>query len=199
MSEQKINTFIFDCFGVILNPFIMGWFKDKRLKQGFTDENLESTLKEFDMGRMSEDDLLNYFLKYDGIDLSREQLRTEIDSHLDIDTGTVSIIQDLKQKGFKVALLSNANHAFFERKVFPTYSDFKNLFDEVVISSMVGMVKPNADIYLHTLQKLGAKPEEAIFIDDSEVNVKAANDLGIHGYLFTDSDSFSRYLKELSI
>ncbi|MBP6859258.1 MAG: HAD family phosphatase [Candidatus Magasanikbacteria bacterium] len=199
MQNQKINTFIFDCFGVILKPFIGGWHKDKREKYGLVDENLESTLKKFDLGQLSEDNLLDYFLNYDIVTLSKEDLRNEIDSYLEIDHNLVRIIQNLRKQDFKVGLLSNANHTFFDRKVFPTYPDFKSLFDEIVISSIVGMIKPEDDIYLHALQKLNVKPEEAIFIDDAEANVKTAIKLGIGGYVYTDAASFGDYLRCIDV
>ncbi len=199
MPSQNINTIIFDCFGVILKPLILGWYKEKRLDRGFVDEKLGQTLVGFDMGRLSEDDLLDYFLQYEGIGLSKDQLRNEIDSYIDIDNDMVQVIQNLKQNNFKIALLSNANHTIFDRKIFQMYPDFKGLFDEIVVSSKVQMVKPSPDIFLYTLDRLGAKPAEAIFIDDGAENVQAAHNLGINGHVFTDYKSFLNYLKILGL
>lgn len=199
MSSQNINTIIFDCFGVIFKPLILGWYKEKRLDRGFVDEKLGPTLVEFDMGRLSEDDLLDYFLQYEDVGLSKDQLRNEIDSYIDIDNDMIRIIQNLKQNNLKVALLSNANHTIFDRKIFQMYPDFKDLFDEIIISSKVQMVKPSPDIFLYTLDKLGTKPAEAIFVDDGAENVQAAHNLGINGHVFTDYKSFLNYLKILGL
>lgn len=44
---------------------------------------------------------------------------------------------------------------------------------------MVGMRKPHPEIFLHALEKVGCKPEEAVFLDDIGSNLKAAAKLGI--------------------
>lgn len=199
MQKNKINTFIFDCFGVICDPVLNGWYKENRVKHGFVDENLQSVFKNFDLGKLSEDDIVEYFLKYDGVNSTKEKLREEIDNYLKLDYNLANIILKLKNKGFKTVLLSNANASFFERKIYKDYPDFKNLFNEIVISSEVGITKPDKEIYLHTLQKINSKPEESLFIDDSQTNVGGAMDVGINGFLYTDSENFLNYIKSLGI
>lgn len=197
--EPKINTLIFDCFGVICDPVLNGWYKENRLKHGLIDENLQSIFKKFDLGKFSEDDIVEYFLKYDGINSTKEKLREEIDSYLKLDNKLADIILKLKTKGFKTVLLSNANASFFERKVYTDYPEFKNLFNEIIISSEVGITKPDKEIYLYALQKIDSKPEESLFIDDSKTNVEGALRVGMQGFLYTDSGSFAEYIKNLGI
>ena len=76
--NTKINTFIFDCFGVICDPVLNGWYKEHRLKHGKVDENIQKIFRKFDLNIMSEDDILEYFLKYDGIKSDKEKLRAEV-------------------------------------------------------------------------------------------------------------------------
>ena len=197
--EPKITTFIFDCFGVICEPVLNGWYRDNRLKKGLVDENLKSVFEKFDLGELSEDDIVDYFLKYDGVNLTKEEMREQIDAYLGIDGELVKVIKSLKSKGFKTALLSNANASFFERKIYPTYPEFKDLFDELIISSEIGMVKPYKDIYEYTLKKINSKPEESLFIDDSKTNVDTAIDLDIQGFVYTNKDFFTDYLKSIGI
>lgn len=196
---MKINTFIFDCFGVVCSPVLNGWYKENILKKGQVDDNFKNLCKNFDLGLISEDDILEYFLKYQGITSSKNQLREDVDGYLSLDYSLVGIIKELKNKGMKIVLLSNANNAFFERMVYVKYPEFKTLFDEIVISSNIRMVKPNSDIYLYTLEKINSKPEESVFIDDSMENVEAAKNLGINGFLYTESTSFDNYVKSLDL
>ena len=114
--EPKINTFVFDCFGVICDPVLNGWYKENRLKHGLIDENLQSVFKNFDLGKFSEDDIVEYFSKYEGVNSTKEELRKEIDSFVKLDNNLASIILKLKNKGFKTALLSNANASFLKGK-----------------------------------------------------------------------------------
>lgn len=197
--KSPITTFIFYCFGVVCFPPLSSWYKENRLKHGFVDENLHQTFKQFDLGSLTEDDMVNYFAEYPGVHTPKEQIRKEIDGYFGLDAPVVVLVRKLKDLGFKIALLSNANHAFFERKVYTEFPEFRGLFDTIVISSMVGMVKPDPDIYYHTLKQIGAKPNEAIFIDDVQKNVDAAVALGMHGYLFTNGEAFADYLTTLGI
>ncbi len=194
--KDRITTFIFDCFGVICASVVTQWYQENRTKKGYVDENFLSILHELDLGNFSEDDLLEYFLKYEGVTITKAELRKEIDSYLSLDESLAMIIKDLRSKGYMICLLSNANNEFFERMIYPTYPEFKALFDEILISANIGMVKPDEEMYRHALKVMNANPEEAVFIDDSLGNVEAANKLGIKGFVYTDSQSFAHYLKK---
>lgn len=197
--KSKINTLIFDCFGVICDPVLNGWYRDNRIKKGFHDNNIKKVLEKFDLGELSEDNILDYFLTYDGIKSTRDKLREEIDNYLSIDTELVDIIKSLKNVGYKIVLLSNSNASFFYRKVYPTYPEFKNLFDEIIISSEISMVKPNKDIFEYALTKVNSMPEESLFVDDSKINIDTAVAMGIHSFLYTDINSFTDYIKSIGI
>lgn len=60
-------------------------------------------------------------------------------------------------------------------------------FDVIVYSSEEGIVKPDPEIFRRTLQRLGVPPSDAIFVDDKPRNAEAAQALGMHGIVFTDS------------
>ncbi len=57
---------------------------------------------------------------------------------------------------------------------------FGEMFDAVVISSEVGMRKPEPRIFLHAAGLLGLDPQECIFIDDIQANIAAAEQTGLH-------------------
>ena len=52
-------------------------------------------------------------------------------------------------------------------------------FDVLVWSFQLHMAKPDPAIYRHTLNELGTRPEETLFIDDKRVNIEAAKALGM--------------------
>jgi len=92
--------------------------------------------------------------------------------------------QMLKQRGILTAILSNIGDTVLanmlrEHKWIPR-------FDVLVWSYQLHMAKPDEAIFRHTLKKLGTKPEETLFIDDKQVNIDAANAVGMKGLLFTD-------------
>jgi len=196
---EKISTFIFDCFGVIYDPVIYKWYYTNSSKYGFTDDELPNVLRKFDLGILGEDDLVDYLSRYKGLNSTKEKILNEIDSYLKIDQNLIYIIKQLKQKGFKTILLSNGNHHFFERKIFKTNPEFKNLFDEIVISSLVNMVKPDTEIFLYTLKQAKSTPQESLFVDDNKDNVDVAVSLGMKGFVYTDILSFDNYIKSIGI
>lgn len=194
--DKKITTFIFDCFKVFLSPPLSMWYEKNIASTGHTDPQYVDVIKDFDLGNLSEDGFLDYLLSHDWIKSTREELREELDSLCVLDMKLVEVVKQIKAKGYKVGLLSNAGHEFFEREVYVIYPEFKDLFDKIVISSEVKMVKPDPEIYLYTLDFIDSKPEESIFIDDSVKNVETAVNLGMEGYVYTDVESFVSHIKD---
>ena len=93
---------------------------------------------------------------------------------------------ELKQRGVKTAILSNMGDnvlANMERTF-----DWLPRFDVLVWSYQLRMAKPDPAIYLHTLRELDVEPDEALFIDDKQVNTDAARALGMRAILFSTVD-----------
>lgn len=92
----------------------------------------------------------------------------------------------LKQHGIKTAILSNMGDTVHES----IQREFKWLdrFDALVWSYQLHMAKPDPRIYMHTLEQLGIRPEEALFLDDKRVNVDAAIALGMKSIEFSTVD-----------
>jgi putative hydrolase of the HAD superfamily len=77
--------------------------------------------------------------------------------------------------GIRTCLLSNSWGNTYPREL------FDELFDGVVISSEVGLRKPDPAIFERALDLIGLPPHECAFVDDIEHNVRAAERLGIVG------------------
>ena len=73
-----------------------------------------------------------------------------------------------------------------------------DIFDEVYASNLMGISKPDPDFYRYILKKEGIKPENTVFVDDSEENVLSAQKIGINSILFTDSESLREQIKTFS-
>ena len=90
----------------------------------------------------------------------------------------VEWLRKIAAAGIKTALLSNM-HPEMIRYVRDKF-DWVACFNPAVFSAEVRMVKPDPEIYHHTLQRLAVAAENVMFIDDREGNIKAARALGIH-------------------
>jgi putative hydrolase of the HAD superfamily len=90
-------------------------------------------------------------------------------------------VQVVRAAGLRTGLLSNSwGMHDYPRHLFPA------LFDVVVISGEVGMRKPEERIFRHTAGLLGLAPHECVFVDDLEVNVAAAEAVGMTAVLHDD-------------
>ena len=88
---------------------------------------------------------------------------------------------------YKTGILSNSFVGAREREQAAYgYVDF---IDDLLYSHEAGLLKPDPRIYLLSCERLGVRPDEAIFIDDKEAFTRAARDLGMHAVHFTGDNA----------
>jgi putative hydrolase of the HAD superfamily len=92
----------------------------------------------------------------------------------------LDLIARLRQAGCQAALLTNAFADLDQVTLRKWGLDLAATFDVYVNSALVKLAKPDPAIYQLALERLGVRPEQAIFIDDNLENVQAAAQLGIH-------------------
>ncbi len=111
---------------------------------------------------------------------------------------TVEIFRRLKESGrYKLYALTN-----WSAELFPVALerfDFLQWFDGIVVSGAEKTRKPFAEIYHLLLNRYGVKAAEALFIDDSLRNSKAAEALGIHSIHFKDPEQLISELNKFDI
>lgn len=92
----------------------------------------------------------------------------------------ITAIQRLKEiGGYKLAALTN-DYQFPKDHPYSDSRELRSLFDVYVSSSESGVRKPERGIYELVLKKLGLeKAEEAVFLDDIGMNLKAARAVGL--------------------
>jgi epoxide hydrolase-like predicted phosphatase len=110
---------------------------------------------------------------------------------------TVEVLKTLKKNGYNIYYLSNFHDLAF--KDVTSKNEFFNLFDGGVVSYKEKLLKPEEEIYNLLLKRYKLKIEETIFVDDTKVNVEAANKLGITGLVFENAEKFKADLKELNV
>lgn len=104
----------------------------------------------------------------------------------------LKVIPELKSK-YKLAVVSDAWPSLKEVYVNKGLYDY---FDSFVISSILGVLKPNEKMYLTALDELKLLPQETVFVDDNLVNCKGAMKLGIRG-IFLCRNKFEYYAYKL--
>ena len=95
--------------------------------------------------------------------------------------GMAELIRELKEKGYKIYLLSNASvdlRKYFHRIPGSEY------FDGLMVSAEERLLKPQHEIY-HTLySRFRLEPGRCLFIDDSPANIEGALCTGMEGIIF---------------
>jgi 2-haloacid dehalogenase len=111
--------------------------------------------------------------------------------------GTVAILEALHARDVPLYALTNWSRETFHhaRRRF----DFLDRFRGIVVSGELGMMKPDARIFLHLTQTHGLEPSDCLFIDDSPRNVAGARGAGLHAVQFTGPDALRGALQELGL
>lgn len=103
--------------------------------------------------------------------------------------GMYELIEELKNAGYGIYLLSNASvrqHEYWPR--IPA----SRFFDGTIISADEGVMKPDAEYYLRALNRFGLKADECFFVDDVPSNIEGALYCGIPGAIFRGDASLLR-------
>jgi putative hydrolase of the HAD superfamily len=186
-----IKAIVFDFYGVIRSDEYHDWLSNHGIKR---DKKFTSATANLDKGIDTLDQFFEGLSKLSNI--PPEEIRKEFLAQGSLDKELLALILKLKDK-YKIALLSNASSSHLRDVM--KQANIYNLFDEVVISSEIGYTKPSNQIFDHLLKCLGIKADEAIFIDDNQSFVDAANNLGITGIKYTNVDSLIKSFEEMGI
>lgn len=111
--------------------------------------------------------------------------------------GSVAIVRRLKRAGHPLYILSNVSHEKFPQA--QQAHSFLALFDEIFMSSRLGVNKPAPQAYRLALQRMKRPADEVVFIDDALPNVEAARGLGIASVHFQSPRQLEGELKQMGV
>ena len=100
--------------------------------------------------------------------------------------GTHEIVAELDEKGVPLFAITNFSADFwppFHEKEQAFFSRFRG----ILVSGEVKLLKPDAAIYYLALDRFRLRPDEALFVDDRQINVMGAELVGMKAHLFTDA------------
>lgn len=184
-----MKVIYFDCFGVLASPILSKIFEkyilDDIERQTWTDK-----LVDLDLGTLSEDDLIRQLSERTGV--IEDDIWVDINNTPEINHQLLNYIQNELKGKYTIGLLTNITTTIIYRIM----SEQLPIFDITLISSELGVVKPDPRIFQIALEKAGVDPSEILFIDDREENVLAARALGINGIVYTDFTSLKQELSK---
>lgn len=197
-----VKTCIFDMGGVLIREFQIANPLMKflgRSEEGFGQIGAEvrEALRLHSCGLLDETEFWEIYCNVSGDFLPENRgslLGRFFNPKLDIPT--VRVVEDLKGKGMRVVCGTNVIDSHY--RIHMEHGDYQ-IFDTVYASHLLGICKPNPEFFHSILEKEGLSPEEAFFTDDLEQNVDVAAQIGIHAYLYVDSQSLRSQLASLGI
>lgn len=196
------KNIIFDLGNVLLSFTPLEYLKSK-----IKEENIESVFKAvfqseewimLDRGTITEKEAISNIIEKN-LDY-KDDINLAFENWYDILSPieeTINILEELKEKGYKLYYLSNFHQLAFEEVV--KKNKFFEVFDGGVVSYAEKLIKPDEAIYKLLLERYKLNPSETIFIDDTKANVEGANKIGIKSIFLESPNALRENLKELSI
>lgn len=195
-----IQTLIFDFGGVLMRTVTHAPRRELGQRLGLSLEEVEAAVfgsprwDEVQLGRITYEEFWEDVARRLGWDGDAKGFGDAFWSGDRLDGEFMALIRRLRDEGYRTALLSNAPSHL--RQLVEELG-IADAFDEIVISGCEGVMKPDPAIYELTLARLGARAEEAVFVDDFLVNVAAARKVGLHAVQFVDPETSLAELEAL--
>ena len=193
-----IRTLLWDVGGVILSN---AWESESRkkaihkysLEEAQFNERHELIDSEFEEGRVTLDEYLNWVVFYCRRDFSREDFREFMFRESESRPEALAVLAALARSGrYRMATLNNESRELnlFRIEKFRLRDYFQDFFS----SCFLGLRKPRREIYQRALEITQSPPDESVFIDDRKLNVECAQLLGLRTIHFQSAEQLTRGL-----
>lgn len=185
-----IKAIIFDYYGVLQQDEYVTWLNDHNIARTSELDNLARAYDHREITRDEHDQRLRNIVGFP-VTYSDIYKATPPSASNDM----IELVRKL-HANYALGLLSNAAA---DLRPHLEKLHILDLFDEILISSELGIAKPQAGIYQLMLTSLQVAPHEAIYIDDNPAYVNAAHSLGIESIVFTSKKEILQELLRYGI
>jgi len=202
---MTIRTIIFDFGGVLYNMpdpkrvskwmKIFGFNQDPEVLEMLANPNESQLVNDICLGKIPEDEAwrmmhTKWRIKPETI----RRFRNQFFSKRHLNQQLVRFMDELNEE-YQLGILSNAGDQ--SRSLMTDVFHLDQVVDEIIISAEEGFIKPDAAIYQIAMARLETKPEDSLFLDDYDKNVKAAVDFGMQAIQFKDNEQAIPMIREL--
>lgn len=201
-GKRAVRNVVFDLGGVLVDwrpqALIDAFYSEAELRAALRREGFQhSDWIELDRGTIDESTAAARIAARLGRPHGElEGLFTRIREALRPVPAAVEIVRGLRARGgLSLYVLSNMAEPIFRH--IEARHDFFGLFDGIVISGAIKLVKPEPAIFEHLAQRFAIAPGETVFIDDMPANVAAARELGFTAIQFESVPQCERELREI--
>ena len=208
---EKIKNIAFDLGGVMLALSLEGAIRNFE-KIGLRDarQRLDAFVQQgvfadLEAGRITTEEFRVAMCQMTGRDVTLQECFEAWHGYVDyVPQRNLDCIMRLRAKGYKVCLLSNTNPFMMMWADSPAFDGnghaISFYFDKLYLSYQCGVMKPDEKIFRMMLEGQQATPEETLFVDDGEANIKAAQALGMQTLCPHNNEDWTLFpeIKQLS-
>lgn len=119
-------------------------------------------------------------------ELNEARMRAFAENGVHLWDDSIPTLRELRARGLRTAVVSNCDHS--TRPIVDELG-LDRESDAVILSFEVGMAKPEPGIYRAALGAVGARPEQAVFVDDQAGYCDGAEAIGIRSFLIVRDDA----------
>ena len=182
MEDIKIKILLLDVGGVLIKLNWKNFFKTLDIPEVLNGVDvrrwfdLDSKHKLLEKGLVDFHEFYEDFASHFSLKCQKEDFEKAWNSILEgTHEGLDSLLEGAKKR-VPLKVLSNTNKVHFD--LYSTWGPFKN-FDQFFLSFELGLRKPEKEIYKIVLEETKVRPEEILFVDDLDQNLKEAKAMGL--------------------
>lgn len=197
-----IKAVIFDVGGVLIrttdHSHRRDWEKKLDLSERESEEIIFNSImgQKAQNGEISDGELWSWVGHHLELGHELDAFRNGFWAGDELDMALIDYIRSLRPT-YQTAIISNATDGL--RKLLTDQHQIADAFDMIIGSAEEKVMKPNHEIYLIALNRLGRQPAEAVFIDDFAHNIKAAQELGMATIHFQSDTNIPAELARLEV
>ncbi len=205
MKETKYKNLLFDLGGVIIDlkrEDCVAAFEELGMSDAneqFGQYSQQGIFLALEEGRLGVDEFHAEVRRIMSVEVTDDEIDAAFCKFLvGIPKRRLRALEELR-KHYNIYMLSNTNPIHMEQSVKEWFKidgkDINHYFDGLSLSYEAKSAKPNREIFEYTVSHLCIKPEETLFLDDSDKNLKAASELGFGVALVEEGKEFTDVLE----
>ena len=199
---KQIRVLLFDLGGVLVELNNLSTLIDLNsdelpINKLWSDWLSSPAARAFEMGISTKEQFADNYIEEMNLPIKRNEFLkafTQLPKGLYPDADR--LIERCRNRYF-IACLSNTNALHWQRLTHEMGID--TMFDQHFASHLTGKLKPDRESFEHVLQSLNCNPSAILFLDDNEINVKAAKSVGMIAYRAEGAQNAENILEEIGI
>jgi len=199
---KQIRVLLFDLGGVLIELNDLSTLlhldgDEMPINKLWSDWLSSPAARAFEMGISTKEQFADKYIEETNLPIKRNEFLnafTQLPKGLYPDAHR--LIERCRDRYF-IACLSNTNALHWQRLTHEMGID--GMFDQHFASHLTGKLKPDRESFEHVLQSLNCDPSAILFLDDNEMNVKAARSFGIIAYRTEGAQEAEKILEKIGI